>query len=361
MVIHDKDAAVKYFSWDSNSFGGALIWASDLDDYNWTAHEGLFGKAPSWTTAASIFPRLGCRPCVLLWCGRVQPWLQGLLLRARREHAIAAGKTIKFAIYTWQPSSRLFLGEAGKSVLQAGFRMLGDKCGSAAVEAVIPSDIMVGTKYPGFHTEHSFEKQIIKKFWETAVSGVLPSGAKTKASAIAVDALINLWMKDIPGASSLPLIGTSKVLRTTPNDQIFEAVGSTANRIGQFLVQENLNRVKGNLFSLVDPIGDTAWSKIKSGLVTGQLTAEKSVLQIFAAVPGSFNYFNHPLISPQALLARTLVHDQWQIINDYVPDPSGIYPLWKEFLPDYHGVVATRAKNWLVGNAAMPDQVSGRK
>ncbi|KFA48851.1 hypothetical protein S40293_01490, partial [Stachybotrys chartarum IBT 40293] len=64
-VHHDETAAVKYFSWDddqwisfddqdtfqqkvdwANEMGmsGALIWASDLDDYRWSAHEGLFGR-----------------------------------------------------------------------------------------------------------------------------------------------------------------------------------------------------------------------------------------------------------------------------------------------------------------------------
>ncbi|KAF9876816.1 symbiotic chitinase [Colletotrichum karsti] len=67
--VWDKEAAVKYFSWDSNQwisyddtdtykqkvtwanevgFSGSLIWASDLDDYEYTAHSGLLGrKVPS--------------------------------------------------------------------------------------------------------------------------------------------------------------------------------------------------------------------------------------------------------------------------------------------------------------------------
>ncbi|CAH0045716.1 unnamed protein product [Clonostachys solani] len=64
-VHHDEEAAVKYFSWDTNQWisyddsttfkqkvdwankiglSGSLIWAADLDDYEWSAHEGLFGK-----------------------------------------------------------------------------------------------------------------------------------------------------------------------------------------------------------------------------------------------------------------------------------------------------------------------------
>ncbi|KAH6634677.1 glycoside hydrolase superfamily [Chaetomium sp. MPI-SDFR-AT-0129] len=63
--IHDKKAAVKYMTWDNDQwisyddadtfkqkikwadsigFGGSLIWASDLDDYDFTAHKGLTGN-----------------------------------------------------------------------------------------------------------------------------------------------------------------------------------------------------------------------------------------------------------------------------------------------------------------------------
>ncbi|PNY25607.1 Symbiotic chitinase [Tolypocladium capitatum] len=63
--VHDKEAAVKYFSWgndqwisyddaetfkqkiewaDSIGFAGSLIWASDLDSYEYTAHKALTGK-----------------------------------------------------------------------------------------------------------------------------------------------------------------------------------------------------------------------------------------------------------------------------------------------------------------------------
>ena len=64
-VTWDKAAAVKYFSWDNNQwisyddadtfkqkkdwvngigFSGSLIWASDLDDYNNTAHKAFTGN-----------------------------------------------------------------------------------------------------------------------------------------------------------------------------------------------------------------------------------------------------------------------------------------------------------------------------
>ncbi|KAF2130126.1 glycoside hydrolase family 18 protein, partial [Dothidotthia symphoricarpi CBS 119687] len=65
-VVHDKEAAVKYFSWDDNQwisyddaesfkqkkdwandigFSGSLIWASDLDDYDNTAHKAFTGNS----------------------------------------------------------------------------------------------------------------------------------------------------------------------------------------------------------------------------------------------------------------------------------------------------------------------------
>ncbi|KAH6687317.1 symbiotic chitinase [Plectosphaerella plurivora] len=71
--IHDKEAAVKYFTFDKDQwisyddadtfkqkiewadsvgFMGSLIWASDLDDYDFTAHKALTGK--TIITAADV-------------------------------------------------------------------------------------------------------------------------------------------------------------------------------------------------------------------------------------------------------------------------------------------------------------------
>jgi chitinase len=64
-VVHDKEAAVKYLHWDNDQwisfddadtfkqkkdwansvgFSGSLIWASDLDDYDNTAHKAFTGN-----------------------------------------------------------------------------------------------------------------------------------------------------------------------------------------------------------------------------------------------------------------------------------------------------------------------------
>ncbi|KAM7215378.1 hypothetical protein V8F06_009239 [Rhypophila decipiens] len=71
-VIHDKESAVKYFTFDTNQwisyddkdtfkqkvewandmgFSGSLIWASDLDDFDFTAHAALTGKDKSTTNS----------------------------------------------------------------------------------------------------------------------------------------------------------------------------------------------------------------------------------------------------------------------------------------------------------------------
>ncbi|TLD08608.1 uncharacterized protein PgNI_07375 [Pyricularia grisea] len=64
--VHDREAAVKYMSWDNDQwisyddadtfkqkiewansigFAGSLIWASDLDDYSYTAHKAMTNRA----------------------------------------------------------------------------------------------------------------------------------------------------------------------------------------------------------------------------------------------------------------------------------------------------------------------------
>ncbi|KAG6194205.1 hypothetical protein E4U10_003178 [Claviceps purpurea] len=73
-IIHDKQAAVKYFTFDKDQwvsfddqdtfkqkvewansvgFSGSLIWASDLDDFEFTAHASLTGKDKSMLNSPS--------------------------------------------------------------------------------------------------------------------------------------------------------------------------------------------------------------------------------------------------------------------------------------------------------------------
>ncbi|CAG8150355.1 unnamed protein product [Penicillium salamii] len=76
--MHDEDAAVLYFSWDDDQWisydnettfkqkldwasevgiGGSLIWASDQDDYSWTAHKALLGDTNVTKAQAKLVSR----------------------------------------------------------------------------------------------------------------------------------------------------------------------------------------------------------------------------------------------------------------------------------------------------------------
>jgi chitinase len=92
---------------------------------------------------------------------------------------------------------------------------------------------------------------MIHRFLTTALSGILPSGAKMKAATLDPLKLVNGWNKlydvSLPqiGAIVTDVKGWTKPL--TPNERIFEVLGSYAYRGGMSLLPRDMNGFKRNI------------------------------------------------------------------------------------------------------------------
>jgi chitinase len=94
---------------------------------------------------------------------------------------------------------------------------------------------------------------MIPQFLETAVTGILPTGKQLKAMVLDPQKLLNGWNKiyDV----SLPRIGDvvkdvkGWIAPVTPNDRIFEIIGSYAYRTGMTLLPGDMNLLKRNIMA----------------------------------------------------------------------------------------------------------------
>lgn len=86
---------------------------------------------------------------------------------------------------------------------------------------------------------------MIPQFLKTSLSGVLPTGAQLKAATIDPQKLLNGWNKiyDVSferiGSQVTDVKGWTAPV--TPNDRIFEVIGSYAYRVGFSMLQGDMN------------------------------------------------------------------------------------------------------------------------
>lgn len=151
-----------------------------------------------------------------------------LLLGELTGSAIYKGKQLTLQSRPYWPGLKSLKGD-GKDTLfiRGGYNLLKDACGSTAMKFIPAAEL----PKKGFHLEHLREINMLYEFVESLLSGKLYSGTdmKNKLDPMAV---YKGWNKayDV----SLPLIGQAVhdaadyTLPVTPNDRIFETIGSYA-------------------------------------------------------------------------------------------------------------------------------------
>ncbi|XEU96396.1 hypothetical protein FSHL1_001681 [Fusarium sambucinum] len=104
-------------------------------------------------------------------------------------------------------------------------------------------------------TDHNPDLQYATALLQTAMTGILPNGTRMKTQAINYKVVYDYWEKgQLP---KLPSAGSSRTVKT-PNDYFMDRFGSYGNRAPFFLLDRNLNQVKGRIFndgaSVQDPV-----------------------------------------------------------------------------------------------------------
>ncbi|EEQ34605.1 symbiotic chitinase [Microsporum canis CBS 113480] len=191
----------------------------------------------------------------------------------------------------------------------------------------------------GFQAEHEQEIQMIFKLVKAAVSGELPSGALLKAAKLDPEKVYNSWNKLY--TITLPQIGVDLSTSTlrgwtkpeTPNDRIFEIIGSHAYRGGMSLLESEMNGIKGRIFRKYNPMGPGTFAKALDTVAIGHIPehakdAEEAATKI--------------IVTMQKELTREIA-----FTDNNMPGLKGLLPIWKEFEPDYYATAVKFATKFI--------------
>lgn len=134
---------------------------------------------------------------------------------------------------------------------------------------------------------------MIPQFLETALNGVLPGGKAMKAAKLAPDKLIAGWNKVY--SVTLPTIGEvvtdvqGWVKPLTPNERVFEILGSYAYRTDMSFVEKQINLIKKSLFAGANPMAAQRFKKLLEAVSKGDQNSAKMILgnlqKVFVSIP----------------------------------------------------------------------------
>ncbi|GAM41997.1 hypothetical protein TCE0_043r15580 [Talaromyces pinophilus] len=194
--------------------------------------------------------------------------------------------------------------------------------------------------------------QMIPQFLKTSLSGVLPTGAQLKAATIDPQKLLNGWNKiyDV----SFERIGSQVtdvkgwMAPVTPNDRIFEIIGSYAYRVGFSMLQGDMNRYKRLILSNQNPKDPGVINKMIDAAMAGNIKGAKETLGVLQKIIGVFNYLNHEHLQGALSTARQDLVAEIGKADKYMPELKGILDIWKEFESDYYARAVDKATEYML-------------
>jgi chitinase len=150
----------------------------------------------------------------------------------------------------------------------------------------------------GFHAEHLFELQMPKLLLQTAYTGFLPDAGKSDqyplrmATAISAENLFKGWHKLYPPNAILsPFYEVVKGMPkdwvappNTPAGRLMTVFGDWGNLLNMALAEEDINSIKGLLFSLKNPMGKTSLRDNLNAALAGNVEAAKNIETVFQNV-----------------------------------------------------------------------------
>lgn len=311
----------------------------------WTYEDGgVTGEHENHLEARGAYP------------GQARPKL--LSLAKLTGSAIYKGKDLAVKSRPYWPGLKSLSGDGSETLLiRGGFTLLKETCGSTAMK-FIPAAQLSKT---GFELEHLREVNMMDNFVRSLLSGKLFSGADMTIKFDPM-AVYHGWNKvyDV----SLPLIGVAVrdapayTLPVTPNDRIFETIGSYAYREGVSFLPGPLNLVKRTLMMGNSPLGSVSRFRNLLGEVAsrGDKEALQKVLNSMHGTVAVFNYLNDAALHRAFMAAGRTLTAEMRHADEFIPELKGILAAWKEWEPDYYDHVVSLATAWLTNRGAMVAQ-----
>lgn len=264
--------------------------------------------------------------------------------------AFFKGKELVVKSRPYWPGLMSLRGDGKDTLLiRGGYDLLKDACGSTAMK-FIPAAQLPKT---GYHLEHLREINMLDNFVRSLLSGKLFSGVdmKNKLDPMAV---YKGWNKvyDV----SLPLIGQAVhdaadyTLPVTPNDRIYETIGSYGYREGVTYLRGPLNILKRTLMMGNSPLGksDNFHKLLRKVANNGDKDSLKTVLTAMQGTVAVFNYLNDAALHRAFTAAGLTLTSEMKNADEFMPELKGILAAWKEWEPDYYDHVVSLATEWLI-------------
>ncbi|KAL4958978.1 uncharacterized protein BDV14DRAFT_194146 [Aspergillus stella-maris] len=234
------------------------------------------------------------------------------------------------------------------------FRLDEGPClGRTIEEGVFP----IGIESPnlsGLQVEHPIDRQVLVAFFDTVNTGILPSGQTSQFLAIDSDTIGDVLHDVNEALAERPPIQVDQtgdpvgLQPDTPNDRLFEALGSNKYPYPFSLLERQVNAAKGRLMGGRAP---TSLKKVRKdstqALKTGKDEHINLMLQDIRIGISIFDYLNEPDVSKRFNAVQQQVQRQAGYIEVDVPELPDLAVRWVEFFNDFVQTRQEFAQNWL--------------
>ncbi|KAI0863675.1 hypothetical protein F4860DRAFT_521760 [Xylaria cubensis] len=233
--------------------------------------------------------------------------------------------------------------------VQGGFSMLKDTCAATGIK-FIPR---VNLPSKGFALEHMREVDMIAQFVESLITGIKKSGEPMETLFNPLD-IVNGWNQVYK--VSLPRIGAivrdakGFVEPVTPNDRIYETIGSYAYRGGLSFLPHDMNLLKRTILAGKKPLGKFENWEILVNKVgsTGDTVSAQKLVGTMQKTIGVFNYLNDAVLQTGFAESGRLLVKELEYAEEFIPQLKGIVKAWAEWEPDYYDNAVRSATKWLL-------------
>ncbi|KAM3519834.1 hypothetical protein MY4038_009654 [Beauveria bassiana] len=296
----------------------------DEDDDSRLARAAVITDLSTYTSTHLLAPRGGSRKYVF----QVAETLPHLVTKL--------GKNIYLKSAGYPSPSDLLKKLAKANVSAQAYKMAGGLCVRPSLEKLKASDLVASTspllQQFKLQVEHRIDLQVLHKFFNTAMTRVLPSG-NVVTTKLGFDALTlgQKWNQEMTG--KLPDLTLPRNALHSINNRMFSLMGSNQNLDPFLLLPDRMNNKKGNLFSLISFLSNNAMQNVMKNKTDPVANAERLMAAVYE-IPGIYQYVQLPEYTKGALSILKGISSEAGV-GEAQWDLKGFQELWHEFLADY--------------------------
>ncbi|OAA37536.1 symbiotic chitinase [Beauveria brongniartii RCEF 3172] len=246
------------------------------------------------------------------------------------------GPHIKLKSAGYPSPSDLLKKWAKANTSAQAYKMAAGLCVRPSLEKLKALDLVSSTspllQQFKLQVEHRIDLQVLPKFFNTAMTRVLPSG-KTIATKLGFDPLMlgQAWNKEMIG--KLPPLTLPRGALHTINNRMFSLMGSNQNLDPFLLLPDRMNNKKGNLFNLISFLSKDAMRRVMKNQ-TDPVTNAESLMSAVYEIPGIYQYIQLPEFTKGAVSILSGISSEAGVGEAHF-GLTGFQALWHEFLADY--------------------------